>query len=180
MNVLMYVADHCEDIEAFGTRALLVRSGLPVKTVCDALDKTITTAFGLRVTCDYHVSEIRVEDYVMLIIPGGKYVALTYPTNHTVKALIQAFDGRKKALAAICAGPRFLGSVGLLKTEKYTAFPGSEKDIEGEYLGDEKVVVDGRIITARSAGAVYEFALEIVRYLQGEAQAKWLKENILL
>lgn len=180
MKVLLYVADHCEDIEAFATRALLVRSGLTVKTVCDHQGKQITTAFGLTVQCDYHVSEIEVDDYAMLIIPGGKYVALTYATNQSVKTLIQAFDHRQKPLAAICAGPRFLGAVGLLKTEKYTAFPGSEKDIEGDYLGEEKVVVDGRFITARSAGAVYEFSLAIASFLQGESQAKWLKENILL
>ena len=180
MNVLLYLHDHVEDLEALATRALLVRSGLQVSTVCDHHNRTITTAFGLRVMCDLLPSEVQVDAYEMLIIPGGKYVALTFQTNDTVKALIELFNRKEKPLAAICAGPRFLGAMGLLKNERYTAFPGSEADIEGTYLKDQKVVVDGRFITARSAGAVYEFALEIVRYLQGDAQAEWLKDNILL
>ena len=180
MNVLLYLANQCEDVEALATRALLVRSGLEVKTLCAPKSKHITTAFGLEVICDYTWDEVDVKDYAMLIIPGGKYVAQTIESDAVLPYVIKQFDTALKPIAAICAGPRFLGRAGLLKNEHYTAFPGSEQDLEGVYHKDQKVMVDGRFITARSAGAVYEFALAIVTYLQGPAQADWLKENILL
>lgn len=180
MNVLLYLANQCEDVEALATRALLVRSGLEVKTLCEPKNKRIKTAFGLDVMCDYNLDEVAIEDYAMLVIPGGKYVAQTIDTDTVLPVVIEQFDKAQKPIAAICAGPRFLGRAGLLKEEHYTAFPGSEQDIEGVYHKDVKVMTDGRFITARSAGAVYEFALAIVTYLQGEAQADWLRENILL
>ncbi len=46
-------------------------------------------------------------------------------------------------------------------------------------MPDKKAVRDGSIITARGAGAVYEFAYEIVSYLQGQSKAEALLKNIL-
>ncbi len=50
---------------------------------------------------------------------------------------------------------------------------------KGNYLPDKKAVRDGNIITARGAGAVYEFAYEIVSYFKGESKAKTLLKSIL-
>jgi 4-methyl-5(b-hydroxyethyl)-thiazole monophosphate biosynthesis len=115
----------------------------------------------------------------MLIIPGGKYVGEVIDTNRWIPQLIEAFNTLEQPLAAICAGPRFLGRAGLLDTVPFTAYPGSEIDMKGSYQPDTKALTHGRIITGRSAGSVYDFAYEIVHYLQGQTQAYWLKENIL-
>lgn len=177
MRVALVVHDRCEDLEAFATRALLVRSGLEVETVNP--QPTITTAFGLTVSVDRRPTDLDPKAYAMLILPGGKYVAEVIETNTWIPALIEAFDALEKPLAAICAGPRFLGRAKLLDDQPFTAYPGSEVDMQGEYHPEHKALTHGRIITGRSAGSVYAFAYEIVRYLQGETQAKWLQENIL-
>lgn len=177
MRVALIVHDRCEDLEAFATRALLVRSGLDVDTVNP--QKTITTAFGLTVEVDRHPTDLDPTRYAMLIIPGGKYVAEVLDTNTWIPQLIEAFNTLEKPLAAICAGPRFLGRANLLNAIPFTAYPGSEVDMQGPYQPEYKALTHGRIITGRSAGSVYAFAYEIVRYLQGDKQADWLKENIL-
>src|SRR5690606_20466164 len=97
-----------------------------------------------------------------------------------IKEIIKDFHQEGKLIAAICAGPRFLGRLGLLDGLDFTCFPGSEIDMpKGNYLRLSKVVSTERIITARSAGAVVEFAAEIVKKIQGFVEAKSLIDNIL-
>ena len=83
-------------------------------------------------------------------------------------------------VAAICAGPRFLGQADLLNGRSFTAYRGSEIDMpKGIYLPSYKAIRDHNIVTARGAGAVYEFAFEIVKYLLGEEKAHQLLNSIL-
>jgi protein deglycase len=90
------------------------------------------------------------------------------------------FYDQQKVVAAICAGPRFLGRAGILNEIHYTAYHGSEKDaLNGIYHPERKAITDGRIITARGAGAVVEFVYEIVRYYQKEENALALIRSIL-
>ena len=180
MKGLIVLSHHMEDVEALGTRALLRRSGLDVVGITFEKSLDITTAFGLHIKADQFGSETRFDDYEFVVIPGGKYVAMTIDQDIEIQRIVKYFDEKKKLVAAICAGPRFLGRAGLLDGKSYTAFTGSEIDMpKGHYLPHKKAYRDQNIVTARGAGAVYEFAYEIVRYLLGEDKAKHLLENIL-
>lgn len=177
-KVLLVLSHDVEDIEALGTRAILVRSGIKVVTTTFQKELKIETAFGLHVDVDAHVDFIDVKSFDMLIIPGGKYVSETIDLHDKMQVLAKSFHELKKPIAAICAGPRFLGRANLLNSIRYTAFPGSEKDIpNGIYEPSKKAFTDGLFITARGAGCVYEFSKEIMTYLLGqEASEDVLKQ----
>jgi 4-methyl-5(b-hydroxyethyl)-thiazole monophosphate biosynthesis len=180
MKGLIVFSNDMEDGEALTTRALLRRAGLEVDSVTFQQNKHILTAFGLNVEADYLYQDISFSDYEFVVIPGGKYVAKVVNDDHHIKELATYFYNHKKLVAAICAGPRFLGQAGLLDDKKFTCFTGSEIDMpKGIYLPAKKAVRDGKIITARGAGAVYEFAYEIIHYLLGEEKAESLLKNIL-
>jgi len=176
---LMVFSNNMEDGEALFTRALLVRGGLQIDTVSIG-DKEVKTSYGLYVKADYTLEEINLDTYEFLIVPGGKYVAEIIYENKSIGKLIQDFYKKQRLVTAICAGPRFLGLQGLLDNKQYTAYPGSEKDVKnGIYLGNLKVVKDGNVITGRSAGAVYEFAYEILKDQLGEEAAEKMYKNII-
>lgn len=180
MKGLMIFSNDMEDLEALGTRALLVRSGLTVHaaTFEDTLD--IKAAYGTRVKADYFIKDINPLDYDFLVIPGGKYVALTIDDNDAIINLTKSFYEHHKMIAAICAGPRFLGRAGLLDKVPFTAYTGSEIDMpKGIYHPELKVLTHEGIITARGAGAVYEFAYEIIKYILGKEKAKHILNQIL-
>jgi protein deglycase len=180
MKGLLVLSHHIEDGEALFTRALLKRAGLEVVTITYENTLDIETAFGLKVKADAFGHDVHLNDYDFVVVPGGKYVAKVVDHDIHIKELVKYFDAQKKLVAAICAGPRFLGQAGLLDGISYTAFTGSEIDMpKGHYLPHLKSVQDHHIITARGAGAVYEFAYEIVNYLLGEDQAKSLLKGIL-
>jgi 4-methyl-5(b-hydroxyethyl)-thiazole monophosphate biosynthesis len=180
MRGLIVFSNDMEDVEALATRALLMRVGYEIDSVTFSENKHIKTAFGLDIQADLLDNEIDIDCYDFLIIPGGKYVALTVDKDIKVKSLAKTFNAQNKLICAICAGPRFLGQAGLLKDVKYTAYTGSEIDmLNAIYLPKKKVVKDGLFITARGAGVVYEFVYEIVRHLSGKDTAEKLLKSIL-
>ncbi len=180
MKGIMLFSDRMEDVEALGTRALLKRAGIEIDTATFNETLKVETAFNLEVKADCRVQDEIVDNYDFIVLPGGPYVAQTVDRDEAVKNLVKAFDAQGKLVAAICAGPRFLGQAGLLDGKTFTAFTNSEKDApKGKYRPKQKALRDENIITARGAGAVYEFAYEIVKYLQGEDAAKKLLRTIL-
>jgi 4-methyl-5(b-hydroxyethyl)-thiazole monophosphate biosynthesis len=178
-KVLMMLSHDVEDIEALGTRALLVRSGIEVITSTFQKNLTIETAFGLHVEVDHHLDKLDLDMFDMLIIPGGKYVSETIELHDKMQVLSKSFYEKGKVIASICAGPRFLGRAGLLNHKRFTAYPGSEKDIiNGIYEPSFKALTDLPFITAKGAGCVYEFAKEIISHLKGLEHAEAVLKQI--
>ncbi|MBN2300736.1 MAG: DJ-1/PfpI family protein [Acholeplasmataceae bacterium] len=180
MKGLLILSHHVEDGEALATRALLIRAGLEVTTITYENTLDIVTAFGLKVKADAFAKNIDPIAYDFLIIPGGAYVAKIVDKDVQIKEMAKLFDKQDKLVAAICAGPRFLGQAGLLNGVSFTAYAGSEKDMpKGIYLPSYKAIRDHNIITARGAGAIYEFVNEIIKYLLGEEKAQAVLNSIL-
>lgn len=180
MKGLLVFSHNMEDGEALTTRALLIRAGLDIVTITFEKSLDIKTSYGLMVKADHFGHDIHLDHYDFVIIPGGRYVKDVVNQDVHIKELAKYFHNKGKLVSAICAGPRFLGQAGLLDDKDFTAFPGSESDMpKGIYHKDLKAVVDGHIITARSAGAVYEFSYEIIKYLLGEEKASQLLSSIL-
>ena len=177
---LLVLSHDNEDLEAIGTRALLVRAGFDVTSGTYEDTLNLTLAHGTRVEADAHIENLDLNAFDFLIIPGGKYVKNTVDEDTKIKALAKHFHEGGRVLTAICAGPRFLGQAGLLEGKTYTAFTGAEVDMPGATLKrDKKAVRDGNIITARGAGAVYDFAYEITKHFKGEKAADTLLDEIL-
>ncbi len=180
MKGLLVLSHNVEDGEALTTRALLRRAGLDVVTLTFENTLEIKTAFGLHVKADLFAHQVHLDEYDFVVIPGGRYVSEVVDNDIHIKELAKYFDQNQKLVAAICAGPRFLGQAGLLNGRSFTAFTGSEIDMpKGIYLPTLKAVRDKNIITARGAGAVYEFVFEIISYLLGEEKAQALLNSIL-
>ena len=178
MKGLLIFSHHMEDVEALGTRALLKRAGLDITTATFEDTLEIQTSYGLSIKADYFAFDLQMNNYDFLIIPGGRYVSLIVDQDVNIKRLCKEFHHEKKMIAAICAGPRFLGQAGLLDGIHFTAYTNIDDAPQGIYHKEVKTIVDQSIITARSAGAVYEFAYEIVKYLLGEDKAVALLKNI--
>ena len=180
MKGVLVLSHRMEDCEALATRALLRRAGIDIKTITYENTKDIETAFGLSVKADYFAHEIHLDTFDFVVIPGGRYVQDVVERDVHIKELVKFFNKKQKLVAAICAGPRFLGQAGLLDHKHFTAFTGSEKDMPlGIYHPELKAITDGNIITARGAGAVYEFVYEIIKYVYDESKAKELLASIL-
>jgi 4-methyl-5(b-hydroxyethyl)-thiazole monophosphate biosynthesis len=92
--------------------------------------------------------------------PGTKHLR----SDSRVREIVLAQFQSDRWLAAICAAPTVLNDAGLLNGRRYTA----HFSVAGELpniLQQERVVVDGKIITSRGAGTAIDFGLTLVEKL---------------
>jgi putative intracellular protease/amidase len=178
MKLACLLADGFEDVEALGTAALLRRAGITVDFYSVHNHLHVHGAYHTVVTNIQKMNDLMVNDYDGLLIPGGK-AAFKIRHEAPVKDLVKKFNDQEKWMLAICAAPTVFGLMGIMDGKKYTSYPGTEADMNQAIRLDQKAVRDGRFITGRSAGSVYDFVFEIVKALLGEEALKKLKENIV-
>lgn len=110
-------------------------------------------------------------------MPGADNLRASVPLVEALKKQ----DENNKLVAAICASPvRVLESAGLVKSRRATAHPGFSSGLPNQEAVNERVVVDGNLITSRGPGTSFEFALELVSQLFGVKKAKEVAEPMVL
>jgi 4-methyl-5(b-hydroxyethyl)-thiazole monophosphate biosynthesis len=120
------------------------------------------------------------ESFDMLILPGGPGVE-NLRRDARVLDLVRRSHAAGVPIAAICAAPVILADAGLAGMHTLTSFPAREaelKPVAKAYVQD-RVVVDGKLITSRGAGTAEEFALALVAYLEGPAAAESVRTQIV-
>ena len=178
MKGLILLANHFEDVEALITIDMLRRAKIEIDLVSITEDYNLVTQSGVRLQADHLISEIDLDEYAFLIIPGGKAVFETHLNSNITKNCIKLFYKKQKLIATICAAPLILDSLGILKDKEYVCFPSCEKSIDGIYKENEKVVVSNNIITSKAAGTTFDFAFAIIKYLLNEEMANIVLNNV--
>jgi len=179
MKVYMFFADGFEEIEALTSIDLLRRAGVDAVMVSVKGELMVVGSHDIKVTVD-ELFKDDIEEYSdgdMLILPGGPGHAKLMG-HEGIRELLFEYRNKNKKIAAICAAPSILGMNGLLKGKKATCFPGYEDKLLGATVTNDKVVVDGNIITSRGMGTSMEFALAIVEELLDKAQADDLAKKV--
>jgi 4-methyl-5(b-hydroxyethyl)-thiazole monophosphate biosynthesis len=87
------------------------------------------------------------------------------------------FIAAGKPVAAICAAPLVLLDAGLLAGRSFTAYHSVREELGGGL--DERVVVDGNLITSRGAGTAMDFSLVLIACLLGQAAADQVADEIM-
>ena len=177
-KIYVFLADGCEEIEALTPVDLLRRAGEDVCTVSIMGRKEVTGSHKITILADETIEEGEFDDGDMLVLPGGMPGTLNLAGNETLAALIRSYDDQGKKLAAICAAPSILGVMGILKDKNAVCFPGFEEKLAGANVLDVPAVTDKNVTTGRGMGAATDFALELIRVLQGEDKAKEMAEKI--
>lgn len=167
-NVLLFLADGFELVEAMTPLDLLRRAGANVVTVSLKETTAVTSSNGVTVTADTTLSALPSLRYDLLILPGGMPGASHLRENETVCRLVTEACADGIPVGAICAAPYILGELGLLQDVHATCFPGFEDRLLGAHYCPERVVRDGNVVTAAGMGVSLLFAAELVSLLYGE------------
>lgn len=176
--IYVFLANGFEETEAVAPVDILRRSELDVKTVGIG-EEVIVSSHGIAVIPDItEVDFVPSDDIDMIVLPGGMPGTLNLEKSRTVQDAIDFCVQNDKHIAAICAAPSILGKKGLLKGKKAVCFPGFEEFLEGAEIPEQGVVTDGKITTAKGAGAAVAFGLELSRILAGEAKANKIRASL--
>ena len=133
--------------------------------------KPITTTSGLSFAPDHDISTILPLD--VLCIPGGDGVN-QFINNEPVLEFFRKEAKKTRFVTSVCTGSLILGASGLLKGLKATTHWSAMEFLPlfGAIPVQERVVVDGHIITAGGITAGMDFGLVIIAKLLGQETAE--------
>ena len=113
---------------------------------------------------DVVVADASVDDYAALVLPGGVANPDALRTDATAVAFVRAFVESGKPVAAICHAPWTLVEADVVRGKQLTSWPSLQTDLRnaGADWVDERVVVDGNLITSRNPDDLDAFGAAIV------------------
>ncbi len=176
-KVLVPLVDGFEEVEAVTAVDLLRRAGVKVITAGIGTTNPVGS-HGMALEADVTLEEAARAEYDAIVLPGGPGTPRLLESE-ILTSMIRHHAERGKLLAAICAAPTVLASLGLLEGRNATCFPAKEEKMAGAKLSHEPVVVDGHFVTSRGAGTAVPFALKVAEHLVGAETAEKVSRSII-
>lgn len=167
-RVSCILADGFEEIEGLTVVDLLRRAQIDINMVSITGKLEVTGSHEIKIIADslFHEEDFNQTD--MIVLPGGMPGTNHLGEYEPLIALLKDFNEKAKYIAAICAAPSVLGINGLLTDKKAISYPGFYDKLVGATIRDEKVVVDGNIITSKGLGTSIDFALALISILKDD------------
>ncbi|KAF0917005.1 hypothetical protein E2562_016307 [Oryza meyeriana var. granulata] len=177
-KVLVPVANGTEEMELITIIDVLRRADADVVVASAENTVDIAARHGMRIVADTTLDEAAADQtsFDLIILPGGTPAAKTLSSNGKLVTLLKKQAEASKPYGAIGAS-----TAHVLEGKKAAAHPsmvaGLMKDGAGKR--ESRVVVDGNVITGRSAGTAMEFAVAVVEKLLGRDVAQRVAEGLL-
>ncbi|XP_064460408.1 Parkinson disease protein 7 homolog [Ornithodoros turicata] len=182
-KALLLLAEGAEEMEAVITADVLRRGGIDVTIAGLGGTAPIKCSRNVVVVPDKSLDDaLKEPSYDVVVLPGGLKGSESLAASATVGKLLKDQEKSGRLIAAICAAPIALKSHGVGCGKKVTSHPSKKDEVSsGDYkYSEDRVVVDGQLITSRGPGTAFEFALAIVEKLQNKEAANKLVPPMLL
>ncbi|MCR8842738.1 DJ-1/PfpI family protein [Paenibacillus sp. SC116] len=187
-KVLLLLADGFEAVEAsvftdvFGWNKWEGDESTELITV--GLRKQIKSTWNFTIIAEQVVSEIDLEHFDALAIPGGFEEAGFYDDAYDERFLdvIRHFDANQKPIACICVASLTLGKSGILQNRRATTYshPSSHRIDQlksfGANVQNSPIVQDGHIITSSNPATGFDVAFLLLESLTSVENTKRIKE----
>lgn len=188
-KVILFLCQGVEEYEAsVFTDALgwTTTYGLePIKLVTVGLRSKVKCAWNFTIEPECQLSEIDINHFDALVIPGGMSRAGFYEDAYDERllSLIRDFDSQGKLIASVCVGAIPIAKSGVLNGRNGTTYHLSEKrQTQMKEMGvniiQQPVVIDNNIITSRSPSAAMNVAFAVVEKLTSTANLNRIKEGM--
>ena len=129
---------------------------------------------------DKALDEVK-QTFDVIILPGGLAGSNQLAADHRVGQLLKEQDKSNKLIAAICAAPIALKSHGIGLGKQITSHPSKADELKSDYnYSEDRVVIDGQLITSRGPGTAFEFGLAIVQHLIGSDKVQQITGPMIL
>ena len=131
--------------------------------------------WGDKVAADKALSDVSVDDYDAIVLPGGQINPDILRMNEDAIALIRDFVTGGKIVAAICHAPWLLIEAGVVDGREMTSWPSLRTDLKnaGASVVDKPVAISNGIITSRNPDDLDDFVAKIVEEVEeGEHKRK--------
>lgn len=117
-------------------------------------------------------------DHDMIVVPGGRATRDLVDDEPFIDWLATAKDADR--LVSVCTGSLLLGAIGVLEGRTATTHP-TAYDALADYcetVSEERIVSDGRVVTARGVTSSIDVGLWLCRDLAGDEAAAAVRERM--
>lgn len=151
-----------------------------IEVITCGFTKNVISAFNIPIVVDKVISEVVVDDYEALAIPGGFEEFGFYEDAYDERFLnlIREFDKKRKYIASICVGALPIAASGILKGRKATTYHlgGGCRQKQLETFGvnviqNQRIVIDNNVVTSFCPETAADVAFQLLIWLVGEKQA---------
>ena len=165
-KILLLAENGFEDRELMYPYYRFQEAGYQVVVVGPRVKETYNGEHGLTITADLSPAEVNIDDYVGVIVPGGRAPDRMRRDKGLVKLVKDAVE-KGKLIAAICHGPQLLIEADVVRGRRMTCFMSVATDLKnaGATYDDKSVVVDGKFVTSRFPADLPDFCRESLRVL---------------
>lgn len=179
-QILVPIANGSEEMESLMIIDILRRAGANV-TIASVEDKLeIVASRKVTLLADLQIDEAAKMQYDLIILPGGLPGAQKFSTSEVLVNMLKKQADSQKLYGAVCASPALvLEPHGLLKGKKATAYPALCSKLTDQSECENRVIVDGNLVTSRGPGTSMEFALAIVEKLFDRKKAVDLAKTMV-
>jgi DJ-1 family protein len=179
-KVLVPIAHGTEEMEAVIIIDMLRRSGLNVKVAGET--EIITCSRGVKLIPDILIHKMEPnEEFDAIVIPGGLEGTENLNNDDRFIEILEHNFENGKIIAAICAAPTILLRHQLLSADdRVTSHPSVSNIFSEINYSEDRVVINGRIVTSRGAGTAFEFSLQLIELLCDKDTANRIGHEILI
>ncbi|MDP5053275.1 MAG: DJ-1/PfpI family protein [Congregibacter sp.] len=172
MKVAMVIFDGVTQLDATAPMEVFAAAGLSVFTVAPRRE-LVTAGCGLKIMPDFDCQSAPVAD--ILCVAGGAGVNPLLTDPGTLEYLRRT-AAAARYITSVCTGALLLGAAGLLVGKRATTHWASHALLEelGAVPVQERVVIDGNIITGGGVTAGIDFALSVVKEALGYKAAEFV------
>jgi 4-methyl-5(b-hydroxyethyl)-thiazole monophosphate biosynthesis len=179
MRILMPLAEGFEEIEAINVIDILRRADVEVVTA-GLKDGLVQGSHKIVVLPDTSLNKIDFRHFDGLVLPGGAPGFVNLGNDERILNMVREMDRAGKYVAAICAAPSVLIKAGVLQGRRATVSPSGKAQLQAcANFCEDRVVVDGNLITSRAPGTALEFALKLVEVLVGKEKMLQVKAQTM-
>lgn len=178
VRVLVPLAAGAEEMEVVIVVDVLRRAGFDVLLAGIAGAAPVTCSRGVILTPDRALTDALADTradapFDATVLPGGAKGAEALAADAELQAHLREQQTHNRVVAAICAAPIALVAAGVGGGKRLTSHPGVRERVatHGAY-SEDRVVIDGRLVTSRGPGTAFEFALALIELLAGRAEAE--------
>jgi len=179
--VYVLLAKGFEEMEALAPVDLLRRVDVEVLTISLTDDLMVRGGHDIYVKADITLEQVDFDALEMLVLPGGLGGVNTIAETPAAMDLIHMVWKAEKKLAAICAAPKLLAALGIIKGMSVVCHPSINIEIMnagGRLLHNKQVTCDRNLITGKAAGSSIEFALELVAAIRDRETSEKLRSTL--
>jgi 4-methyl-5(b-hydroxyethyl)-thiazole monophosphate biosynthesis len=161
--------------------------GFDVEIDVCGFEQNVSSAFWKNpIEVDKLISEINVEDYDALAIPGGDHLYGFFEEAYDERflELIRKFNDAGKVIASICVAALPIGKSGVLKGRRGTTYHLADAYRQKELAGfgvnviNEPVVIDGNVITSYCPQTATTVAFELLERLIGKEKTDVVRNGM--